>query len=124
MITFFGAIMREKIIAGNWKMHGTLEFAKEYLTFLLPHLKKRSKNNSRVLLAVPYPLLSFMATMSSESYLEIGAQNIHEELSGAFTGEVSASLVKDVGATFTIIGHSERRQFFKEKKSPELFLVI
>ncbi len=114
MITFFGAIMREKIIAGNWKMHGTLEFAKEYLNFIFPYLKNRSKNHSRVLLAVPYPLLSAMASMSFNSCLEIGAQNIHEELSGAFTGEVSASLVKDVGASFTIIGHSERRQFFKE----------
>ncbi len=117
MINFFGAIMRKKIIAGNWKMHGSLEFAKDYLEFLLPRVEHLALGSPSILLAVPYPLLSFMCSWSAGSVVEIGSQNIHQDISGAFTGEVSSSLVKELGASFTLIGHSERRQFFYETES-------
>ena len=104
--------MRQKLIAGNWKMHRTLEFTRNYLDVLLPKIPK--VHSSRVLLAVPYTLISIAAEMTKGAFIEIGAQNLCEEESGAFTGEVSASLIQDAGASFVIIGHSERRRVFNE----------
>ena len=104
--------MRQKLIAGNWKMHGTLEFTRHYLDVLISKIPE--VRSSRVLLAVPYTLISLAAERVKGTFVEIGAQNLCEEESGAFTGEVSASLIQDAGASFVIIGHSERRRVFNE----------
>lgn len=104
--------MRQKLIVGNWKMNGTLEFTKSYLETLL--LKISNPCFSRVMLALPYTLISLASEMSRGSSVEIGAQNMYEEENGAFTGEVSASLIQDAGASFVILGHSERRRLFHE----------
>ncbi|MBX9744745.1 MAG: triose-phosphate isomerase, partial [Chlamydiales bacterium] len=109
----FWCFVQRKIIAGNWKMHKTFaeakSFMKEFRALLPPSL------DCRVLLAPSFPLLGAMVEWAEGTVLEIGVQNIHDQEQGAFTGEVSASLVKGMGARFTLIGHSERRQLFHEK---------
>jgi triosephosphate isomerase (TIM) len=104
--------MKQKIIIGNWKMHGTHEKASIYLDALLAKLPLQEEK--KVMLAVPFTLLSSMANRVRNSCVQIGAQNIHEEEEGAFTGEVSCHMVRDAGAQFVIIGHSERRTLFGE----------
>jgi len=104
-----------KIIAGNWKMHKTFAEAKEFMNVFLPNLP--SSLECRVLIAPSFPLLGSMLDRAQNRPIEIGVQNIHDHEQGAFTGEVSASLVKGMGAKFTLIGHSERRQLFHETGS-------
>lgn len=104
--------MRQKIIVGNWKMHGTIADAHGYVKTLLTHLA--TAENRRVLLAVPFTVLSRMAEWCSGSSVELGVQNIFDQEKGAFTGEISASMAHDAGARFTLIGHSERRRLFQE----------
>lgn len=103
---------RKLIVIGNWKMHKTtsegVEFVKSFLQFTA------QGRRGEVCLAVPSTLLSILHEMTRNSYIEIGAQNISEHTHGAFTGEISASMVKDVGASFTLIGHSERRHSYHE----------
>jgi len=104
--------MRKALIAGNWKMFKTLEeavlFAKELA------LKVKDVSDREILVCPPdlylYPLIQALAG----SPVFVGAQNIFWEDQGAFTGEVSAPMVKSAGARFAIIGHSERRQYFSE----------
>ncbi len=95
-------------------MNSSFAEAKHFMRELKDHAFSSSV---RVLLAPPFPLLSPMVAWSEGLPLEIGVQNIHSELQGAFTGEVSASLVREMGASFAIIGHSERRKFFHEDAS-------
>lgn len=103
--------MRQTLIAGNWKMNGTLSQAETYLDTLLPHILSLKK---KVLLAVPFTLIPMMAKNAKGSHLEIGAQNMSDQDEGAFTGEISCSMLQDAGASFVILGHSERRQILKE----------
>lgn len=103
--------MRQTLIAGNWKMNGTLSQAEKYLDILLPHLPSLKK---RVLLAVPFTLLSMMSQKAKGSSLEIGAENMSDQAMGAFTGEISCHMLQDAGASFVILGHSERRHLFQE----------
>lgn len=104
--------MRQTLIAGNWKMQGTLSQAENYLDILLPKLPSSLKK--RVLLAVPFTLLVTMAKRAKDSLLEIGAQDMSDQDAGAFTGEISCSMLQDSGSKFVILGHSERRQLFHE----------
>jgi triosephosphate isomerase (TIM) len=105
--------VRKTIIAGNWKMHKTFAEAKEFMDSFLSELSPTLE--SRVLLAPSFPLLASMVDWAKDSPLEIGVQNIHDKEQGAFTGEVSAKLVQGMGATFTLVGHSERRHYFHEE---------
>lgn len=95
----------QEIIAGNWKMHKTAGEAKKFVNELAPKVR-----GSRVLLAVPFTALQ----AAQGTAIEIGAQNMHDAPEGAFTGEISAQMLWDAGATFVILGHSERRHLFGE----------
>lgn len=104
--------MRQAIIAGNWKMNKTITEAIELANGLMRNLI--DTQGVDIVLCPPYTSLSDVSEIINDSNIELGAQNIHWEEKGAFTGEISSSMLKDVGAKFVIIGHSERRQYFSE----------
>ncbi len=103
--------MRRKVIAGNWKMNKNPEEAKKYLEEIIPMVKD---TRSEVVLCVPYIDLKCMVKHATGTNVKIGAQNMHWEESGAYTGEVSGSMLKSIGVEYVIIGHSERREYFAE----------
>lgn len=102
---------KEKYIIGNWKMFKT---PTESVQFIEEISSLVSDSFSHVYLAVSFPSLYPAVEAAKKHHLVIGAQNMHDHTEGAFTGEVSALMLKDVGAKFVLIGHSERRQLFKE----------
>jgi triosephosphate isomerase (TIM) len=104
--------MRKPIIAGNWKMYKTLKEGEELVNSLKRDLY--DIDTTDIVVCPPYTLLSYLADMLESSNIFLGAQDLHWEAEGAFTGEVSAKMLKDAGCGYVIIGHSERRQFFSE----------
>ena len=102
---------RQKIIAGNWKMHKLPNEAINYIEELAPQVKN---TNHEIILCVPYVDLFYSLLTVQGTNIKIGAQNMHYESQGAYTGEVSGEMLKSVGVTHVIIGHSERRQYFNE----------
>jgi triosephosphate isomerase (TIM) len=103
--------MRRPLIAGNWKMHGSRAFAAEFAGKLR---QAGSMGDLDVLLFPPAPYVRDLAEALQGSGVEIGAQNVHSEQSGAYTGELSAEMARDLGATWSLVGHSERRTLFAE----------
>ena len=103
--------MRRKVIAGNWKMNMLPGEAIEMINELTP-LVKDTKNE--VILCVPYTDLFYALLTTQNTNIKIGAQNMHFEESGAYTGEVSGKMLKSINVEYVIIGHSERRQYFAE----------
>ena len=103
--------MRRKVIAGNWKMNMLPNEAIDFIQELTP-LVKDTKNE--VVLCVPYTDLFYALLHVQDTNIKIGAQNMHWEEKGAYTGEVSAPMLKSIGVEYVIIGHSERRQYFNE----------
>ena len=103
--------MRKKVIAGNWKMNKLPNEAMEFIEELAP-LVKDSKNE--VVLCVPYIDLFYALLTVQGTNIKIGAQNMHYEEHGAYTGEVSAEMLKSINVEYVIIGHSERRQYYNE----------
>lgn len=103
--------MRKKLVAGNWKMHGNLQSNSALLGQLIGGL---SDVGCDVLVCVPYPYLSSVAAQLAGSCIELGAQNVSEHLSGAYTGEVSVSMLAEFGCASVIVGHSERRALYGE----------
>jgi triosephosphate isomerase (TIM) len=103
---------RRPYIAGNWKMNELRDEARAYVVELLPLLK--GKNALDVGVCVPFTALDVTVQAAKGSALRVLAQNVHEDEFGAYTGEVSCPMLKDIGADGTVIGHSERRQYFGE----------
>ena len=103
--------MRKKIIAGNWKMNMLPNEAIQFIEELTP-LVKNTENE--VILCVPYTDLFYALLTAQNTNIKIGAQNMHFEEKGAYTGEVSAQMLKAINVEYVIIGHSERRQYFNE----------
>ena len=103
--------MRRKVIAGNWKKNMLPNEAMQFIDTLAP-LVKNTENE--VILCVPYTDLFYSLLTAQGTNIKIGAQNMHFEESGAYTGEVSGKMLKSIGVEYVIIGHSERRQYFNE----------
>ena len=101
---------REKIVAGNWKMNND----SNQTTALIGELKKLNQLEISVMIAPAYTNLSMAHDLLLDSKIEVVAQNMHFSDSGAFTGEVSANMLKSIGIEAVILGHSERRKYFKE----------
>ncbi|MEA3305519.1 MAG: triose-phosphate isomerase [Candidatus Omnitrophota bacterium] len=104
--------MRKIIIAGNWKMNKTVPEAIELVNGLKRELA--DIENVDIVVIPSYTALSEISDMVSDSNINLGAQNVHWEDKGAFTGEVSPVMLKDIGAKYVVIGHSERRMYFHE----------
>ena len=109
--------MRKKIVAGNWKMNENLQegiiLAKEINTAL-----EADKPNCGVVICTPFIHLASVAQVLNKSLVSLGAENCADKEKGAYTGEVSAAMVKSTGAEYVILGHSERRQYYNE--TPEI----
>ena len=103
--------MRRKVIAGNWKMNMLPGEAIEFINQLTPLVKD---TENEVILCVPYTDLFYALLTAQNTNIKIGAQNMHFEESGAYTGEVSGKMLKAINVEYVIIGHSERRQYFAE----------
>lgn len=107
--------MRQKIVAGNWKMNKNFEEANILATEIMGMVADEAKGDARVIFCVPFPyLISIKNLLGNNSRIAVGAQNCSEHESGAYTGEVSAPMLKSLNIPYVIIGHSERRQFFGE----------
>jgi len=105
--------MRKTVIAGNWKMNNDLKES-EKLIVELKNLLQNEKPNCDVIVCPPFTSLLEASKLLKGSQIKLGAQNMHFEDIGAFTGEVSASMLKSVGCEYVILGHSERRTIFGE----------
>jgi len=103
--------MRKKIVAGNWKMNNN----KSGTTELIESLKKLTFSPQvRVMISPAFTHLALAKEMTTESHLEVAAQNMNASKSGAFTGEISASMLQSIGVNLVILGHSERRAYYNE----------
>lgn len=105
--------MRKKIVAGNWKMN--LDYAEGVSLFseIVNMVKDEQKGEQLAVICAPFIHLNSLSKLGG-AIVKIGAQNCHQNESGAFTGEISAKMIKSVGCEYVIIGHSERRQYFAE----------
>ena len=104
--------LRKPIIAGNWKMHLTLSEASDLSQGVVTGCA--GMDDIEIILAPPYTALSTVAAKTEGSPIYLGAQSLHWEEAGAFTGEISPLMLKDIGCSHTIVSHSERRQLFGE----------
>src|SRR5690625_580848 len=104
--------MRKHVIAGNWKMNKTRD---EAVAFIEKAVEKvEASEQVEAVVCAPFPYLSELVEKAKDSHVKIGAQNMHYEKDGAYTGEVSPEMLVDIGVTYVIIGHSERREYFVE----------
>jgi len=103
--------MRKPIIAGNWKMNKTIKEAVAFVEAIKDQVKD---TDVEVVLCAPATMIGPMKAAAKGSNVKIGAQNMHYEASGAFTGELSAEMLTEIEMDYVIIGHSERRQYFNE----------
>lgn len=107
--------MRKKIVAGNWKMNLEMQPGTALFSEIITMVHDELRGAQEVVVCPPFlhlPALSKLAAGSAN--VSVGAQNCHQEASGAFTGEISAPMIKSAGAAYVILGHSERRQYFVE----------
>ena len=104
--------MRTPVIAGNWKMYKTAQEASDFVREFLPLVADADRVET--VLAPPFPYLATVAALTRGTRVGVASQNVHFADEGAYTGEVSPRMVRDAGAAYAIIGHSERRQYFLE----------
>jgi triosephosphate isomerase len=103
--------MKKKLIAGNWKMNGSIASNEALVNALIAGM---SDSECLVTVCVPAPYLAQVQALVANSDIDLGAQDVSQHESGAFTGEVSAAMLRDFGARYAIVGHSERRQYHGE----------
>lgn len=106
--------MRKQIVVGNWKMNNDLKATKKLVKQIIKLLKKTKIKGTRIIIAPTFTNLATAVKGSKKTKIEIAAQNMHQANSGAFTGEVSAEMLKSTGVKTVILGHSERRAYFGE----------
>ncbi|MCD4695894.1 MAG: triose-phosphate isomerase [Bacteroidales bacterium] len=106
--------MRTNIVAGNWKMNNTFEEADNLIYEIVQFLKDNPQDKTSVVLCPPAVYLELATDQAQESEVFIGAQNISNYESGAYTGEISAKMLASLDVEYSIIGHSERRKYFNE----------
>ncbi|MBQ4376954.1 MAG: triose-phosphate isomerase [Bacteroidales bacterium] len=107
--------MRKHIVAGNWKMNKNFEEADDLINNIMEELEKIDLDrNTLVILCPPFPYLEMTSDYSEESYFMVGAQDVSEHESGAYTGEISAAMLSSMGINYCIVGHSERRAYHHE----------
>ena len=111
LIDSIGKSFRKTIIAGNWKMNKTPSEAKALIEEIAPLVKDAK---CEVVCCVPYVDLATAIEAAKDTNIKIGAENCHWAESGAFTGEISTAMLKEIGVEYVVIGHSERRQYFGE----------
>ena len=107
--------MRRRWIGGNWKMHKTIGEALALVESLKDGLPQA--DSVEVVVAPPFTALSAMGAALKETSIQLAAQNLHWADQGAYTGEISPNMLRDVGCRYVLIGHSERRHWFKETDS-------
>ena len=103
--------MRRTVIAGNWKMNMLPNEAIELMEGLIPKVKD---SKDEIIVCVPYIDLFYTLLEAQQTNIHVGAQNVFYEDKGAYTGEVSATMLKSINTEYVIIGHSERRRYFNE----------
>ena len=106
--------MRKKIVAGNWKMNMNLEEGLQFTKSLHQYFLDKPSKKAEVIVCTPFIHLAGVSEIIKNGKVHSGAQNCASETSGAFTGEVSAPMIKSTGAEYVIIGHSERRTYYNE----------
>ena len=107
--------MRKKIVAGNWKMNKSFEEADELVNGIMTLLEKKELgDNTLLIVCPPFPYLEMCTDYSNDSYFMVGAQNVNDNEQGAYTGEVSASMLNSMEIEYCIVGHSERRAYYGE----------
>lgn len=102
---------RTIVVAGNWKMYKTIDEALQFMDQLIPLV---ADTRAKVYVAVPFTAIHPTAAKAKGTSISVGAQNMNDASEGAFTGEIAALMLKEAGAHFVLLGHSERRQIFKE----------
>jgi len=106
--------MRSKIVAGNWKMNKTYKESKALINELKKSIKDLELENTRVFIAPTFVNLQKASKKTKDTNIEVAAQNMHQAENGAFTGEISAKMLKSIYVNTVILGHSERREYFGE----------
>ncbi|MBC6399791.1 MAG: triose-phosphate isomerase [Ekhidna sp.] len=107
--------MRKSIVAGNWKMNCSLSEAKKLASEIVNMVRDEVKSEAEIVLCPPFIyLIEINDLIGSSANISLGAQNCHQEESGAFTGEISADMLTSLGSKYVILGHSERREYFGE----------
>lgn len=104
--------MRKKVIAGNWKMNKTSAEANQFIEDVIK--KVPNDDNVEAIVCAPFVYLASLVEKAKGSNVKISAQNMHDAENGAYTGEVSPVMLKDIGVTHVVLGHSERREYFAE----------
>jgi triosephosphate isomerase len=106
--------MRKKIVAGNWKMNKNFQDAEDLMFEIVDQLTEKGSGDTEVIVCTPYLYLEMSSDIAAENGFMVGAQNFSQWESGAYTGEISASMLHSMGITHSILGHSERRTYFGE----------